>query len=90
MAEAMRNPDVGTGFIENHQQLAGKLAALLTAGKVAGEMDFDGPAEMLASLMIDVLESGCVKSLIYPADEKKQYLIQLKQLCLQAVSSEKG
>lgn len=88
MAEALRNPEVGVGFIENHQRLAGKLGGLLTAGKAAGVMDFEDTAEMVASLIIDVLESGCVKSLIYEAGEKKPYLAQLKRLCLQAVAAE--
>jgi AcrR family transcriptional regulator len=83
--EALRNPEVGTGFIANHKKLTEKLVWLLNQGKNNSEMQFDNSSEITANLIIDMLDSGCIKSLFYEGESRSNYLAQLKQLCLRTV-----
>ncbi|MCF6322672.1 MAG: TetR/AcrR family transcriptional regulator [Rhizobiaceae bacterium] len=57
-AEAMRNPDIAKGFVQNRKWLVEQIATVLEGGKQQAEFTFDQQPADLANLMIDLIESA--------------------------------
>ncbi len=60
-AEAMRNPRIAKGFVDNRDRLATLLADTLQQGKQMGDFQFDCTSMQMAHLLLDIIEAAATR-----------------------------
>jgi len=61
-AEAIRNAEVASGFLQNRERLTGLLSKTLSRGQAAGQFDPAVSADEMANLILDLTESAATRA----------------------------